>query len=109
MSDSTRPNRPSLSIKGFVETNDWVNCPQSLPGDLGAYLLFLDVPANVVLPDRFATSQLDDGHYLYAGSAYGPGGIRARAARHLRRDKSRRWHVDWLTTQTTRQPSGRCI
>jgi Uri superfamily endonuclease len=34
---------------------------------------------------------------LYCGSAYGPGGLRARVGRHLRRDKSLRWHVDRLT------------
>ncbi|MHA1114017.1 MAG: DUF123 domain-containing protein, partial [Alphaproteobacteria bacterium] len=34
---------------------------------------------------------------VYAGSAYCPGGLRARLVRHFRRDKTRRWHVDELT------------
>ncbi|MCK9541293.1 MAG: DUF123 domain-containing protein [Novosphingobium sp.] len=37
------------------------------------------------------------GWYVYAGSARGPGGIRARLRRHFRRDKKRHWHIDDLT------------
>lgn len=36
------------------------------------------------------------GYYLYVGSAFGPGGLPARVARHCRREKPRRWHVDYL-------------
>ncbi len=39
------------------------------------------------------------GAYLYLGSAHGPGGIRARVARHLRRNKPKHWHVDHLTAR----------
>ncbi|MBU6268899.1 MAG: DUF123 domain-containing protein [Sphingomonadales bacterium] len=38
-----------------------------------------------------------DGWLVYAGSAYGPGGIGARVARHLRWGKAVKWHVDALT------------
>jgi Uri superfamily endonuclease len=41
----------------------------------------------------------EPGWYVYAGSARGAGGIRARVARHLRedgRDKPRHWHIDYL-------------
>jgi Uri superfamily endonuclease len=53
----------------------------------GAYLLLLNVvvPLCVTLPRR-APASLPAGRYLYAGSAHGPGGLRARLARHLRRD-----------------------
>ncbi|MDC7789088.1 GIY-YIG nuclease family protein [Rhodoplanes sp. TEM] len=44
---------------------------------------------------------LAPGRYLYCGSARGPGGLRARIARHLRRRKTLRWHVDRLTTRGT--------
>jgi len=37
------------------------------------------------------------GLYLYVGSARGPGGLRARIRRHLRRYKPKRWHIDYLT------------
>jgi len=45
------------------------------------------------------TPRLDPGHYVYLGSARGPGGLRARVGRHLRLDKARRWHVDHLTAR----------
>ena len=34
--------------------------------------------------------------YIYAGSALGPGGIYARVERHLRRNKPKHWHIDFL-------------
>jgi len=37
------------------------------------------------------------GHYAYVGSAFGPGGIRARLGRHFRRHKKARWHIDYLS------------
>jgi histidyl-tRNA synthetase len=37
------------------------------------------------------------GRYLYCGSAKGPGGLKARLSRHMRRGKLVRWHVDQLT------------
>ena len=40
---------------------------------------------------------LAPGCYVYAGSARGPGGIRARVRRHLRPDKTPHWHIDQVT------------
>lgn len=40
---------------------------------------------------------LAPGAYLYLGSARGPGGLRARLARHARSGKRPHWHVDRLT------------
>lgn len=72
--------------------------PDDLPPAPGAYLLVIRLAADLA-PDlpRFQGRVLSAGWYLYAGSAYGPGGIQARVARHMRRDKARRWHVDHLT------------
>ena len=36
------------------------------------------------------------GYYVYVGSAFGPGGVRARVSRHCRARKSKRWHIDYL-------------
>ena len=48
---------------------------------------------------------LPAGQYLYAGSAWGPGGIRARLGRHQRPGNKRHWHIDHLiavgTIETT--------
>jgi Uri superfamily endonuclease len=40
---------------------------------------------------------LSPGCYAYIGSARGPGGLRARLARHVRASKPLRWHIDYLT------------
>ena len=67
------------------------------PSEPGAYLLLLLVGQSAVIEHRHATVTFAPGWYAYAGSAYGPGGIRARVRRHLRRDKKPHWHVDRLT------------
>jgi len=36
------------------------------------------------------------GYYVYVGSAFGPGGLRARVSRHYRRNERRHWHIDYL-------------
>lgn len=71
---------------------------EAMPRAGGAYALVirLDEPARLAIP-RLANPTLAPGLYVYAGSAYGPGGLRARVARHLKREKSVRWHVDHLT------------
>ncbi len=63
----------------------------------GAYalLIALDAPLQVRAGARRAT--LAAGLYVYCGSAKGPGGLRARLARHMLRDKRAHWHVDQLT------------
>ena len=74
--------------------------PNALPADKGAYVLRIVLDAAAPLPARFgAGAVLPAGVYEYCGSANGAGGIRARVARHLKRDKKLKWHVDWLTTR----------
>ena len=36
------------------------------------------------------------GTYCYVGSAMGPGGIEKRVDRHRRKEKIKRWHIDYL-------------
>jgi Uri superfamily endonuclease len=44
--------------------------------------------------------ELGPGIIRYYGSAYGPGGIRTRVARHLRPgNRKSHWHVDALTSR----------
>lgn len=70
---------------------------ETMPGLPGAYLLSirLDLALSGML--RGSPFTLAPGTYVYAGSANGPGGIAARVARHMRRDKKPHWHVDTLT------------
>ena len=39
---------------------------------------------------------LQPGYYIYIGSAFGPGGVRARVSHHWRMDKQKHWHIDYL-------------
>jgi Uri superfamily endonuclease len=70
----------------------------TLPKIAGAYLLIarLAEPLSISIGRR-PPGTLETGWYAYAGSAYGPGGIRARITRHFRSDKATRWHIDQLT------------
>lgn len=68
---------------------------RDLPGTYVLVMLARD-PA-VVTAGALGTLQVAEGAYLYAGSAFGPGGVRARVERHARADKRHRWHVDYLT------------
>ncbi|HSK30229.1 MAG TPA: GIY-YIG nuclease family protein, partial [Candidatus Limnocylindria bacterium] len=36
------------------------------------------------------------GYYVYVGSAFGPGGVRARVLRYCRKSKPKHWHIDYL-------------
>ncbi|MDJ0948001.1 MAG: GIY-YIG nuclease family protein [Alphaproteobacteria bacterium] len=72
--------------------------PEAFPAEPGAYVLCLGLTRPVrglaVGPRRH---DLMPGCYAYAGSAWGPGGLRARVRRHLRAGKRRHWHIDQLT------------
>lgn len=63
----------------------------------GTYVLLLECRTNASIQiGRWRSILVERGYYLYVGSAFGPGGIRARVARHARRRKKRHWHIDYL-------------
>ena len=64
-----------------------------LPAVGGAYVLAIGLARRlaVTIAGRNAGT-LTPGRHRYVGSARGPGGMRARVARHLCRHKSARWH-----------------
>ena len=68
-----------------------------LKGRPGAYLLVLALDRRLDLAIGGRPASLAPGLYAYCGSAYGPGGLAARLARHLRLGKKPHWHVDRLT------------
>jgi Uri superfamily endonuclease len=68
----------------------------------GTYLLILRLERDIVgLPvGKLGALDFPAGYYLYVGSAFGPGGMPARLAYHVRREKARpHWHIDYLRTQ----------
>ena len=63
----------------------------------GTYALVLQSHSAVkVRVGRLSRIDLAPGYYIYVGSAFGPGGVRARVSRHLRTDKPKHWHIDYL-------------
>jgi Uri superfamily endonuclease len=71
---------------------------EHIPELPGAYVLAIELPQaiTIALGGR-PPAVLDEGRYLYCGSAKGPGGLRARIARHMRHGKALHWHIDRLT------------
>lgn len=67
---------------------------KSLPG---SYVLLLRSQSTAqVQVGRWGLLSIEPGCYLYVGSAFGPGGVRARVLRHCRESKSKHWHIDYL-------------
>ena len=68
-----------------------------LPGSPGSYGLLLRLDAATTLTvGRLGSFSFPAGDYVYVGSARGPGGLRARVHRHVRTEKRRHWHIDYL-------------
>ncbi len=71
---------------------------RAISAEPGAYVLLIRLDAALRLDfSAFAGRVLSPGTYAYCGSAYGPGGLAARLARHMRPDKAMHWHIDRLT------------
>ncbi|MEJ2726917.1 MAG: GIY-YIG nuclease family protein [Deltaproteobacteria bacterium] len=45
--------------------------------------------------------RLRPGFYVYVGSAFGPGGLKARIAHHMKISKKPHWHMDYLRPALT--------
>jgi Uri superfamily endonuclease len=72
---------------------------------MGTYVLalWLGVPRDIRV-GRLGEFEFPAGWYLYAGSAFGPGGLQARLTRHRRRTWSGKrvhWHLDYLRESAT--------
>lgn len=68
-----------------------------LPTDRGTYALWLTCTEERPLKiGRLGTLYTGVGIYVYIGSAFGPGGLRARIRHHLQPAKHLHWHLDYL-------------
>ena len=45
---------------------------------------------------KLGTFELIPGFYIYVGSAFGPGGLKARIGHHRKRPGQPHWHIDYL-------------
>ena len=65
----------------------------------GTYaLVFRCAEPGTVEIGRLGPLELRPGYYVYIGSAFGPGGIRARIGHHMNRSIRPHWHIDYLKT-----------
>ena len=86
------PEATLVSAADFSELGD----------ETGAYALMIELADPVRFSRKAMGSAVLQGSLIYAGSANGPGGMKARLNRHFRKEKSIRWHVDELTTRAAR-------
>lgn len=71
----------------------------------GAYILVLELRKDISLNIKaLGKVQLAKGMYAYVGSAWGPGGLKARICRHIKKRKKLFWHIDYLTQLDVVEP-----
>ena len=63
----------------------------------GTYALILQSHCSKSIAiGKWGTLKVKPGLYIYVGSAFGPGGVRARVLRHWRKTRATHWHIDYL-------------
>ena len=68
-----------------------------LPEAKGTYVLIAFMAQMKRLEiGRLGVYDIVPGFYAYVGSAFGPGGLRARIGHHLESTASPHWHLDYL-------------
>lgn len=68
-----------------------------IPRAPGIYSLLIVVGESLTVRiGSLGVLTIPTGNYVYLGSAKGPGGLRARIARHLSKNKKIRWHIDYI-------------
>ena len=89
---------------GFTEVNSVK--PVAIPypfleselHDRGVYLLLVKMEQDKALTvGGLGKTEFKQGYYVYAGSALN--NLSKRTARHLRKKKQKRWHIDYLTAE----------
>ena len=70
-----------------------------LLNDKGVYTLVISTPVEKQIAiGKMGSRKFPEGYYAYTGSALGKGAtsLGGRILRHLREDKRKRWHIDYL-------------
>jgi len=63
----------------------------------GTYLLiFHSARASSIKVGKLGQIELASGYYFYIGSAFGPGGVRARVRHHHGISQKPHWHLDYI-------------
>jgi Uri superfamily endonuclease len=70
---------------------------ETLPEEKGTYVLIASVGQMKRLEiGSLGVYDIIPGYYLYVGSAFGAGGLRARIGHHLESIAAPHWHIDYL-------------
>ena len=63
----------------------------------GTYIVILKIGTSQDIEvGRIGSHSFKKGYYFYVGSAHGPGGLKARLTRHVKKGKSKHWHIDYI-------------
>jgi Uri superfamily endonuclease len=90
----TRIREPSLRKRRLNDLNPASNV--GLKARPGTYVLLLSSGADARIRVGPSEMRLQRGFYLCVGSAFGPGGARARVKHHLQSSPRPHWHLDYL-------------
>jgi Uri superfamily endonuclease len=72
---------------------------KQIPIESGAYGFAVRLSQALDLEiGKFDRVSLPKGLYFYGGSAFGPGGLKARLGRHIRPKSKLHWHIDHVTS-----------
>jgi Uri superfamily endonuclease len=70
-----------------------------LPETKGTYVLIANLKdVKHIAIGSLGAFEIVPGFYAYVGSAFGPGGLRARVGHHLASTANPHWHIDYLLT-----------
>jgi len=76
-----------------------VDIIEQIPIEPGAYGFVVRLSQVLDLEiGKFDRVSLPKGLYFYGGSAFGPGGLKARLGRHIRPKSKLHWHIDHVTS-----------
>ncbi|MGD9161639.1 MAG: GIY-YIG nuclease family protein [Desulfobacteraceae bacterium] len=69
----------------------------------GTYIIIIKVDTiQKIEIGKIGKFTFEKGYYIYNGSAHGPGGIKARIKRHLKKNKAKKhWHIDYLRNRAS--------
>lgn len=70
---------------------------QSIPTTGGSYIVWLKLGRKRrIRIGKLGEHLFAPGYYAYCGSAFGPGGLKARLGHHLKKPERLHWHIDYL-------------
>lgn len=80
-----------------VDPEMWLRVWAVVPRERGTYaLVYHCLSPFLAQPGRLGTTLFSAGYWVYVGSAFGPGGLRARLGHHMRPSPHPHWHLDYI-------------